>query len=422
MLARTGSYDQISLTLLNANLHGPGLYRPIRRFITKNIQTTQASSQKHWAFCILAVKQKQVKLPLPVVGLIWLLLPFVVPAQPLAIRDTVEPGSLQKGLFESQEVLYIKISGNVTGVTNDRGEKSQYHALSFSYFNQNNAGVSMPVKIKTRGHFRKVKSNCSWPPLLLNFAKKDIPQASPFEGQDKLKLVMPCRGDEYVVKEWLLYRLYNLVTQKSFRSRLVKVTMDDVPKKKQSSFYGILLEDDGQLAKRNKTVVVQRKMLNPLNTEPNAFLTMAVFQYMIGNTDWSVQFQQNVCLLAKDSLGIPSTVPYDFDHAGLVNAPYAKPAEELEMSSVTERRYRGYCIADMKAYEPVIGLFNRLKKDFYAVYTECALLSEKQIKSATRYLDEFYSTINNPKALKQAFGYPCDKSGTGNVIIKGLKK
>ena len=351
-----------------------------------------------------------------------LLSSFVVQSQPLSLPDTVQPEPLPTGLFESNEVLSIKITGKINELITDRGEKPQYHALTFSYYTRDTVEISMQVKMKTRGHFRKDKSNCTWPPLLINFTKKDMPLSSLFEGQDKLKLVVPCRGEEYVVKEWLLYKLYNLVSPKSFRARLVKVTMDDAAKKKQTSFYGILLEDEEQMAKRNKTVIVERKMLNPLNTEPDAFLTMAVFQYMIGNTDWSVQFQQNIKLLAKDSLGIPTTVPYDFDHAGLVNAPYAKPAEELEMSAVTERRYRGYCIADMKTYEPVIARFNRLKNDFYNVYKDCSLLSEKYIKTATRYLDEFYSTLNNPKALKEAFGYPCDKNGTGNVIIKGLKK
>src|SRR5205085_11114831 len=122
--------------------------------------------------------------------------------------------------------------------------------------------------------------------------------------------------------------------------------------------------------------------------------------------DCSVQYHQNICLLAKYSLDMSATVPYDFDHAGLVNAPYAKPAEELEMTSVTVRRYRGYCVTDMSYFDPVVALFNKLKKDFYSVYTDSRLLSDKQIKSATRYLDEFYETINNPKKLKAAFSYP----------------
>ena len=351
-----------------------------------------------------------------------LFLPAIGWSQPLLLPDTVQPENSPKGLFETNEVLQIKIAGKLSDVLNDRGDNPKYHPLSFSYFTKDSSRISMPVKIKTRGHFRKDKSNCTWPPLLINFSKKDMPRSSPFEGQDKLKLVVPCRGDEYVVREWLLYKLYNLLTPKSFQARLVRVTMEDSIKKKQNSFYGILIEDEEKMARRNKTVIVERKMLNPLNTEPNAFLTMAVFQYMIGNTDWSVQFQQNVKLLAKDSLAIPSTVPYDFDHAGLVDAPYAKPAEELEMSAVTERRYRGYCIADMKTYAPVIALFNRLKKDFYNVYTSCSFVNAKYIKTATGYLDDFYATINDPKALKKAFGYPCDKEGTGNIIIKGLKK
>ena len=360
------------------------------------------------------------KLHLSIIGLVWLIMPFATLAQPLLRTDTMQPEKSAMGLFESSQLLNIKITGNINELANDRGAKSEYHGLTFSYNKTDNNEVTMPVKIKTRGHFRKAKTNCLWPPLLLNFAKKDIPQGSPFEGQDKLKLVMPCRGDEYVIKEWLIYKLYNLITPRSFRARLVKVTMDDSVKKKQNSFYGILLEDEGRMAKRNTNVVIDRK-LNPVSTEADAFLTMAVFQYMIGNTDWSVQYLQNISLLAKDTMSIPTPVPFDFDHAGLVNAPYAQPAEELEMSAVTERRYRGYCVSDIKAFEPVIELFNKLKKDFYAVYTDCSFLTEKQIRNATRYLDEFYSTINNPKEWKKEFGYPCDKHGTGNVIIKGLK-
>lgn len=341
---------------------------------------------------------------------------------PASSSSAVQPDSLQNDLFESEEVLQIKISGKINELLNDRGDNPKYHPLTLSYSIKDSNEISIPVKIKTRGHFRKDRANCNWPPLLINFTKKDVPASSLFEGQEKLKLVMPCRGDEYVVREWLLYKLYNLVTPKSLRARLVRVTMEDIKKRKQTSFYGILLEDEEQMARRNKVVIVERKMLSPLNTEPDAFLSMAVFEYMIGNTDWSVQFQQNIRLIAKDSFAIPTTVPYDFDHAGLVNAPYAKPAEELEMKSVMERRYRGYCITDMKAYDPAITLFNGLKKDFYNVYTSCSLLDAKFIKTATRYLDDFYSTINDLKDLQAAFSYPCDKTGTGNIIIKGLKK
>lgn len=342
-------------------------------------------------------------------------MPAITQSQPSPSSSVIQ----SKGLFESEEVLQIKITGNIREVLNDRGENPQYHPLTLSYFAKDSSEISIPVKIKTRGHFRKDRANCTYPPLLINFAKKDLPPLSLFKGQDKLKLVMPCGDDDYVIREWLIYKLYNLITPKSFRARLVKVVMDDV-KKKQTSFYGILLEDDEKMARRNKVVFIKQRMVNSQNTERTAFLNMAVFQYMIGNTDWSVPYQHNIRLIAKDSLGMATTIPYDFDHCGLVNAPYANPPEQLGMSSVLERRYRGYCVPDMNTFAPVIALFNQLKNDFYSLYTNCSLLNAKYVKTATKYLDEFYTTINNPKALQAEFSYPCKNNGTSNVIIKGL--
>jgi hypothetical protein len=131
---------------------------------------------------------------------------------------------------------------------------------------------------------------------------------------------------------------------------------------------------------------------------------------------------QNIKLIATDSLAIATAVPYDFDHAGIVNAPYAKPAEELLMYSIRERRYRGYCMKDMKDFDKTIAFFNRIKDEVYGLYSNCALLDEKYKKATVKYLDDFYNTISNAAAVRKEFGYPCDKNGTGNVVIKGLKE
>ena len=325
-------------------------------------------------------------------------------------------------LFSSDEVLDVQLVGNIRSVLDDRGDKPTYHPLSLSYKSKDGNPVNIPIQAKTRGHFRKSRSNCVYPPLLLSFSNKEAKANTLFAEQDKIKLVMPCKDDNYVVKEWLVYKLYNLITPKSFRARLVRVSLNDDQKKKVlATFYGVLLEEEKQMAKRNQQLLVNRR-LRPENTESNTFMTMAVFEYMIGNTDWSVQYLQNIKLLATDSTAIPMVVPYDFDHAGIVNTPYALPAEELQMSSVRERRYRGYCIADMKRFDQAIAQFNQLKNDFYSVYTNCSLLDPKYIKSTTAYLDDFYKTINDPKTLKKEFGYPCDPNGTGNVVIKGLRE
>jgi hypothetical protein len=323
-------------------------------------------------------------------------------------------------LFNSDSVFQMTLSGNLRDILNDRSNDSKYGPLIISYMQQDGTTFSINAQAKTRGHFRKQKENCGYPPLLLHFTNNDTLKASVFKAQRKLKLVMPCQGDEYVVYEWLVYRLYNLITPKSFRARLTRVTLDDNKSKKKVSFYGILLEEENQMAKRNGDINVSMK-LRPEIIPQSDFLTMAMFQYMIGNTDWSIQYQQNIKLIAPDSTTLPSPVAYDFDHAGIVDAPYAHPAEELQMSSVRQRRYRGYCMEDLQKFDTVITLYNKLKPAVYNLYTNCTLLDPGYVKSTIKYLDDFYATINDPKQFKKEFSYPCDKYGTGNVIIKGLK-
>ena len=326
----------------------------------------------------------------------------------------------QTGLFEGDDVLSLKLKGSLRGLLNDRTSNPKHFPLLLSVTQADSVQLQMPVQVKTRGHFRRMKENCTYPPLLIQFPKTGTHLTSVFKEQKKLKLVMPCTGDEYVIQEWLVYKLYNLITPYSFRARLVQVTLeDDKTNKTSGPFYGLLLEEEKQLAKRNKMKQVEKK-LQPQQLQTDPFLMMTLFQYLIGNTDWSVQYLHNIKLLAKDSSAIPIAVPYDFDHSGIVNTPYAKPAEELHMSSVRERRYRGYCMQDVKAFEQVIAKFNSLKTEIYNLYSNCPLLDAKYKKSTALFLNEFFSIIDNPQKWQKEFAYPCDKNGTGNVVIKGL--
>jgi len=338
------------------------------------------------------------------------------------VAQSKDSAAINIGLFDNDEILDITIRGNIKELLNDRSDNDPYRPQNLVYKNADSTEVSLQVEAKTRGHFRKMRENCIYPPILIHFIKNEQLQSSVFKGQEKQKLVMPCLGDEYVVREWLLYKIYNLITPASFRAKLVRVKLSDARSNKNyEPFYSILLEEEKQVTNRNNLFSVNWKM-NPQDADTTAFITTAVFEYMIANTDWSVQYLQNIKMMATDSLAVPIAVPYDFDHSGMVNAPYAKPAEALLMSSVKERRYRGYCVADLKVFESTIATFNRLKDDIYKLYSGCTLLNAKYIKSALQYLDEFYATINNPKAWQKDFGYPCKKSGTGNVVIKGMSK
>jgi hypothetical protein len=273
--------------------------------------------------------------------------------------------------------------------------------------------------VKARGHFRRRRENCSLPPLLLNIDKAARLKGTEFEKQDKLKLVTPCKSDDYVIREYLVYKIYNLLTPYSFKARLVRVEFEDsIRKRKVETHYGILIEDEDKLARRSGAFLWDKKMVFMEHLRHPEFTIMAVFQYLIGNTDWSVPYLHNIKLLYKDSSAIPIGVPYDFDHSGMVNASYANPPELLNLPSVRNRVYRGYC-QNKHDFTSTIAVFNKLKDDIYKIYTSCTLLDEKYIKSTIKYLDEFYKTINTPREAEREFSDPCRRKN--NIVIKGYE-
>lgn len=326
-------------------------------------------------------------------------------------------------LFASEDILELTLHGDMRALLNDRNSEAVYHPVEMTYAAADGQTVRIPLKVKTRGNFRRQRENCYYPPLLLNFAKQKTPAGSLFAGQDKLKLVTPCREQEHVVREYLVYKLYHLLTDRSFRARLLRVVYADTEKGKDSNpLYAMLLEDEDQMARRNGCEIVKLNGLRPNKMATEPFLTLAVFEYMIGNTDWSTQYRHNIKLLRDPDVPLPLCVPYDFDHAGIVQAPYARPAPELELKSVRDRRYRGYCLDDLTELAPVLARFDALRADFYAVYTSCDLLDDKYVRQTIQFLDDFYATIHDPEALVKAFTYPCLENGTGNVVIQGLRE
>lgn len=325
-------------------------------------------------------------------------------------------------LFESEEVLELSLKGNVRQLFKNTKGEAQYFDLVLGYADQIGNQHAIPLRVRTRGHFRREMNICDYPPLLLNFSH-DNTSNTIFSGQDKLKLVMPCQGEKYVLREYYAYKVYNQLTSKSFKVRMVRLSIvDDSDKPKNySSLLGFLIEGEEQMAKRNQMTALDKELVKPEIIEFDDFLRMSVFQYLIGNTDWSIQYRQNIKLIIPSENQKPLAVPYDFDHAGIVQAPYAMPAPELKLATVTDRRYRGYCIEEMQLFQPIFAEFKAKKDAIYSVYTESELLDPKSIKSTINYLDEFYTIINNSKRAKGDFQYPCLSGGTGNVVIKGLK-
>jgi hypothetical protein len=354
-------------------------------------------------------------------SLFLLILPSITMAQK-SFENVAGLASIEKAtpLFHSDEVLHFTLSGNLYELYRDISENNSYHPVLLQYKDADSNIVNIPIRVKTRGHFRRQKGECNMPPLLLDFPKDDSTKNTVFAHQKKLKLVVPCTGDEYVIREYLVYKLYNLISPKSFRDRLAMVTFQDSSnRKKTETHYCFLLEDEKEMAARNDCFVWKKKLLDMRNTDPDEFRKMAVFQYLIGNTDWGVAFLQNIVLITSDTLMAPYTVAYDFDQAGIVDAPYAVPHQELGIPSVLTRLYRGYCETDLHNFDSTFALFNRLKPEFYAIYDSCSLLPSKYKKFVDRFLDGFYKTINNERDIKKEFGNPCNSDT--HIEIKGLK-
>lgn len=326
-------------------------------------------------------------------------------------------------LFENEEVIEVTLSGKINELFNDRADNPSYHKLFFSYKTADGQEIKSTITAKTRGHFRKNSLNCSMPPILLNFSTAEFPDGSPFKGQEKLKLVTPCQDDRYVLREYYAYKIYNLFNEKSFRNRLLKVTfIEDGKEAKAKTVYCFVIEDEQAMAKRNNLELMEKDLVRPEKTDRETFLDMALFELLIANTDWSVQYRQNVKLLGKENSPVIFTVPYDFDHSGLVAAPYAKPAEALEMTSVRERRYRGYCLKDQTAFTAAIERQIQLKEKVLGLYSNNSLLDPKYSTATINYLEQFYEMLTNEKKRSAVLGYPCREDGTGNVVIKGLRQ
>lgn len=325
------------------------------------------------------------------------------------------------GLFDSEEVLDIRLEGDIETVLNDRGNDPSYHLVKL-HVETKGAEESLDFRVRVRGNFRRLKKNCDSPPLKFNFKKHEVPKTSLFAGQPELKLVVPCKGEPYVLREYLTYKLYNLFTEYSFNVRLVQFTYDDTESDEETNpTYGFLIEDKETLAARSGASIIERMNNRPEIVDRDAFFRMSVFAYMIGNTDWSIQYLHNVELLFLTDEMVYVSVPYDFDLVGIVSSPYARPSPALKLRSVRERVYRGYCLEDLSVLNPTFAQFQELKPDIYRMITENRLVDEGYKEFATEYLDDFYATLNDDKDRKKAFSYPCSRHGTGNVVISGMQ-
>lgn len=326
----------------------------------------------------------------------------------LLVPATAGAAVTARPLFAGQDSIRLTIRGPISQLARStRSRAPQAAILTVA----GPAPETLAITLAPRGITRLKRDVCQFPPLRVEFPAPP-PAGSLFAGQRRLKLVTHCRSSpsfqQHLLLEYAAYRLYNVLTEASFRVRLAAIDYVD-DRGATTSRLGFFIEDHRDLAQRNgmqRPEVGDRIATSRLSAPDSARL--ALFEYMIGNLDWSIHAGppgerccHNSRLIARSGPASAElvAVPYDFDFSGLVDAPYAVPPDEIPVASVRSRHYRGYCrhnaqvpaaAAELRAARPALA----------ATLASVPLLEERTRRKAADYLDGFFRDIADEAKIR----------------------
>jgi hypothetical protein len=318
-------------------------------------------------------------------------------------------------LFQDTQILDVRIVAPLTTLLYERPIDEELLA-SLQYTDEAGQAVDFDIKIRTRGRYRRQKDVCAFPPMRLNF-KASQTKGTLFHKQNKVKLVTHCQKNskykQVILREYTAYRILNVMTDTSFRVRLLRITyVDSEGKKRDNVSHGFIIEHRNRLAKRleKSYLEIPSTKVSSLDTEYSSIVSM--YHYLIGNTDFSpIKAAEgetcchNHVLFGNEGEPVWS-VPYDFDQAGLVDAPHAAPNENFRLRNVKQRLYRGRC-AYNELLDKTIADYNDKREGIMAVVGEVEDASNRSMKAMANYVDRFYDTINSEKRVNREFIKKC---------------
>jgi len=317
-------------------------------------------------------------------------------------------------LFSSHEPLSITLKGPFKDIDKRRDKEAEYAPGSLSYDGPDGT-VSIQTSYRPRGNFRLDKQTCSRAQLWLDLKKKQT-SGTEFANQHKLKLVVQCRDSNrytgYLRKEYLAYRMLNMLTDLSYRVRWVNVTYQDLNGKTLWEKPAFFIEHKKRLADRQNLLTVNDSRISRDRLDPEQATMAAMFSYFVGNADFSLIGSRegscchNAKLFQEDDDATYLPVVYDFDSSGFVSAPYASPPAKLKLRSVRERLYRGYCVEE-DVFESVLSSFHDQREALLAIANEPETLGKRTAKRAVSYLEDFYEVIDDPMKLKRKIVEAC---------------
>lgn len=318
----------------------------------------------------------------------------------------------EQPLFESAEPLPVTLTISMSDLR-DSGRSDEPFAGTLSYRDDAGAAREFDLEITLRGHSRR--ELCDMPPLKLNFKRSQV-AGSVFANQNKLKLVTHCRSgrqfERYLQQEYALYGGYAALTDNAFRVRLLDLSyVDRDGRKRDLKRAAFLIEDDGLLAERVGFEELATPVAATASLAPDAITLFGLFQFMIGNTDWSLlkgRGDADCChngLLLRRPDDLLVIIPYDFDQAGLIDAHYALPAEGLGINSVRQRVFRGLCTGDAQL-AAAIAHFNARRE---AIKAHFPLVGphKRANRRSRRYIGDFFEIINDVEQRQRLIEDAC---------------
>lgn len=333
-------------------------------------------------------------------------------------------GEVPGVLFSSHELLNMTIEAPFRSVFRQRGQDSDDHDAVLRYDTPGGGETVLDIEVRTRGKFRLKRSTCRFPPIRLDI-KTSKAENTLFAGEDKLKLVTHCQDnrsdyEQYVLKEYLVYRIFNLLTDMSFQVRLARVTYTYTDDDRDSlTRYAFLIEDEDHVALRNGWEALEVVQVQPAYYDQAQLNLVEIFEYMIGNTDWdafkSAPDEDDCCHNVKvvgHASGPVFPVPYDFDFSGIVDARYATPDPSLGIRHVRQRQYRGIC-KPRETIDATLQVFFEHEDAIYDLYRQQEGLEERTVERSIDYIEEFYEIIRNPRSVRSRIERDCRRGGGG---------
>lgn len=315
-------------------------------------------------------------------------------------------------LFMEHSTLQVELTAPLSILLRERPEV-EYLPGDFVMKTADGSAVELDAGVRARGNFRY--RNCDFPPLLLNFRRSQL-EGTLLDGQNKLKLVTHCkitrRYEQTLLREYLAYRMLNVLTDQSFRVRLLQITyVDNEARRPRMVRSAFMVEDEDRLAARigRERQEIERAEINTLR--PDHLNLTSLFQYLIGNVDFSpVLGSSNECChnyaLFGSEAGSRLAIPYDFDLAGIVNAPYAEPDRERGVERIGQRSYQGHCVNNDQVGNS-IARFMEVREALYDLVAGLEALETDVRENIARYVDEFYETINDPLMVEREIVGKC---------------